>query len=303
MKANPKYNEFHHVNLYQNSLADDFVFVTKKDRISMVPIVPLMAGVTNADPDYFTDMAMSGFTERYLTIVEYVVSGSGYITCNGVTKKVSEGDVYILHPTFTGKYESDKDDPFVKKWINIGGRILPALMKAYEIDEQANIFRSCPWAEKYIDELHEMLSDYDESDSEDDLLRITHIFVELLNRLARTKEKKKPSKSESNIERIVRYIDGNIAVNKITVESLSQMFYVNKRTLTRMFEKHYGMSPVKYLTVKKIECAKELLREGYSVEDVSHSLQFSSAEYFRKVFVSVCGISPQKYKNNINKKK
>ena len=303
LKSDNNYAQYRNKNRRQNSMGDEFVFVRKIDGISTAPIVPLMAGITNADPEYFTDMVMNGFCERYLTVVEYVVSGSGYITCDGSVKKVSAGDVYVLHPTFTGKYESDKDDPFVKKWCNIGGRILPALMKAYGIGEQANIFKNCPWAEKYMDELHSILSEYDENDSEEDKLRITHIFVDFFSKLAKSKEEKNPTKKESTIELMAKYIEGNIAGTKITVKSLSEMFYVNKRTLTRMFEKHYGMSPIKYITTKKIECAKNLLREGYSVEEVSHMLSFSSAEYFRKVFVSVCGISPQKYKTKMKKKR
>ena len=302
MKANPIYHEFRHKNKHQNSLCDEFVFVRKTSRISTKPIVPLMAGETNADPNYFTDLRINGFTERYLTVVEYVVSGSGYITCNGITRRVSRGDVYILHPTFNGNYGADKTDPFVKKWCNIGGRVLPALMKAYDMNEQVNIFRNCPWAEKYFDELHAILSDYDENDSAVADLKLTHVLVDLLEALSRKSSEKAAAERQIDVESIAAYIDGNIAVSKITVEALSRMFYVNKRTLSRMFEKTYGMSPIKFITVKKIECAKKLLADGYGVEEVSQILFFSSAEYFRKVFVSVCGVSPQRYKKTTIKK-
>ena len=70
-----------------------------------------------------------------------------------------------------------------------------------------------------------------------------------------------------------------------------------------MFEKHYGISPVKFITTKKVECAQKLLLENYSVEEIAEMLSFSSAEYFRKVFPSVCGISPKKYKTKYQTKK
>lgn len=302
MKTDPKYNEYRHKNKMLNSMSDEFVYVRNNGhRAAILPLVPVMAGRTNADPDYFVDLRINGFTERYLTVVEYVVSGSGYITYNGITRKVSKGDVYILHPIFTGHYGADKNDPYVKKWCNIGGRVLPALMKAYKMDEQVNIFKDCPWAEQYIDKIHDMLPEYDEDKSEDDDLKITQILLELVDRLYREQGKK--SEKIIDIDAIVRYIDGHVAVEKITVESLSEMFYVNKRTLTRMFEKQYGTAPKKFITVKKIECAKKLLAENYSVEDISDALQFSSAEYFRKVFVSVEGMSPKAYKNYKNQKK
>ena len=282
-------------------MSDEFVYVrTKGRRVSVLPLVPLMAGKTNADPNYFIDLKINGFTERYLTVVEYVISGSGYISYNGITRKVSKGDVYILYPTFTGSYGADKKDPYVKKWCNIGGRVLPALMKAYEMDEQVNIFRDCPWAEQYIDRIHNMLSEYDEAGSAEADLQITQILLELIDQLYR--ERREKSGRIIDIDTIARYIDGHIAAEKITVEALSEMFYVNKRTLTRMFEKQYGMSPIKFITAKRIEYAKKLLTEDYSVEEVSQTLHFSSAEYFRKVFVSIVGVSPNTYKNKTQKK-
>ena len=57
-----------------------------------------------------------------------------------------------------------------------------------------------------------------------------------------------------------------------------------------------------YITGKKIELAQKMLAENLSVEEVSKQLYFSNAEYFRKVFVSTCGISPQKYKNQMQNK-
>lgn len=301
--VHPEYQRYRVCNKRQNSLADDFVFVRKILRDSAEPIVPVMAGITRADPNYFSDLRINGFVERYLTVLEYVVSGCGHISYNGVKRHVYAGDVYILHPSFTGVYKSDSNDPYEKKWCNISGKILPALMKAYGINEQVNVFRSCPETEKYFDKIHEILSDYQEDDPEEDDLKLTHVLIDLLEALARKKKHTEKDDRGVTIENIIKYIDGNMAVSKITVESLSQIFHINKRTLDRMFEKHYGISPVKFITTKKVECAQKLLLENYSVEEIAEMLSFSSAEYFRKVFLSVCGISPKKYKTKYQTKK
>lgn len=292
----PEYQKYRICNKRQNSRADDFVFVRQTLRNSAGPIVPLMAGITKADPEYFSDLRINGFVERYLTVLEYVVSGCGHISCNGVNRRVYAGDVYILHPTFTGIYKSDPTDPYEKKWCNVSGRILPALMKAYGINEQVNIFKSCPETEKYFDRIHEILSQYREEDPAEDDLKLTHVLVDLLEALSRKRKRTEKDDRDVSIESIIKYIDGNMAASKITVDSLSQIFHINKRALDRMFKKHYGVSPVKFITTKKVECAQKLLMENYSVEEIADMLSFSSAEYFRKVFLSVCGISPKKYK-------
>ena len=302
VKSDPKYNHYRRNDEYHNSLTDDFVFVREVNRESTVPIVPLMAGKTNENPEYFIDLRKNGCSEIDLTIIDYVVSGSGYVSYNGVTRRVSKGDIYILPPTFNGEYRADRDDPFVKKFVNIGGYVLPALMRAYGIESQINVFRDCPWAEAYIDEMHEILGRYDESDHDADDLKLTHVLVDLINRLSKVKKERENTGKTINIETIVGYIEGNVAVSKITVDSLSKRFYVSSQTITRMFEKHYGMTAIKFITLKKIDCAKRMLADGHGVEEVSQMLFFSNAEYFRKVFVSVCGISPQKYKSELKKK-
>ncbi len=98
---------------------------------------------------------------------------------------------------------------------------------------------------------------------------------------------------------MVHYIDNNLLQSDVTVDTLSNAFYVSRRTVHRMFVKEFDMPPHKYITAKKIELAQKMLAENLSVEDVSSLLFFSSAEYFRKVFVSISGTSPQKYKKRM----
>ena len=64
-----------------------------------------------------------------------------------------------------------------------------------------------------------------------------------------------------------------------------------------LFIIRFGMSPVKYLTVLRMEKAKELLITGlYSVTEISEMCGFDSVYYFSKVFKSYAGISPKNYR-------
>lgn len=302
----PDLNRYRRHSKRSNSEADDFVYVRKKSPKIAEPLSPNMAGQTNADPNYSIDLSINGFGERYLTVLEYVVSGSGYIYYNGIKRRVYAGCFYILHPIFTGHYQSDPADPFVKKWANINGRIVPALMKAYGWNDQATVFKNCPKAEQYMDRIHELLSDYDDDCPAADNRELVHIIVDLFDYLAsggsKTGSGEKPAENLS-IDKIVSYVNNNLAYGKISVETLSQIFCISQRSLSRLFKKELGVSPGNFLTAKKIELAQRMLSENYSVEEVSETLLFSSPEYFRKVFVSVCGISPQKWKKNLQTKR
>ena len=292
-----KYSKFHLKNTTHNTAADDFVFVRSIIRNSLDPIVPLMAGTTRADSNYFVNLQAKGFDKRWFVVLEYVVSGSGYITYNGIMKKVSAGDFYILNSEFNGSYHSDSKDPFVKKWVNLNGQLTPALLKAYGIKNQVFILHFD--AERHLDSILEILSNYNEETPDDDDRKLARVLVELFADIRMHREAQKKELRSASISDMIHYIDNNLLQNDVTVDSLSNAFYVSKRTVHRMFVKEFDMPPHKYITAKKIELAQKMLSENLSVEDVSSLLFFSSAEYFRKVFVSISGTSPQKYKKQM----
>ena len=295
-----KYSQFRLKNTTHNTSADDFVFVRSMIRNSLDPIVPLMAGITRADSNYFVNLQARGFDKRRLVVLEYVISGSGHITYNGITKKVSAGDFYLLNSEFTGSYHSDPNDPFVKKWVNLNGQLVPSLLKAHGIKNQVLILHFD--AERYLDDILDILSAYNEEDPTEYDRKLSHVLIDLFVDIRSFQEMQKKELRSASISEMVKYIDNNLLQNEITVDSLSNEFYVSRRTVHRMFVKEFNMPPLKYITAKKMELAQKMLAEDLSVEEVSKQLYFSSPEYFRKVFVSVCGMSPQKYKKQMQKK-
>ena len=54
------------------------------------------------------------------------------------------------------------------------------------------------------------------------------------------------------------------------------------------------MSVGEYVTITKIEAAKNMLSSGYSVAAISEKCGFSSPSYFIKAFFRVMGMTPPK---------
>ncbi len=62
------------------------------------------------------------------------------------------------------------------------------------------------------------------------------------------------------------------------------------------FIKQYGMSPVKYVTMIRIEKAKELIvTERFSVSEIAEMCGFENIYYFSNVFKKLTGVSPKNY--------
>lgn len=99
-------------------------------------------------------------------------------------------------------------------------------------------------------------------------------------------------------EEIIRYVEGNFN-EKITLDTLAAKFYLSKYTVSRYFSRYTGTSLPKYLNSIRIINAKRYLKEGINVTDVAFKCGFESTSNFDRVFLSVTGITPSKFKKSI----
>lgn len=95
---------------------------------------------------------------------------------------------------------------------------------------------------------------------------------------------------------IRRYIDAHYREN-ITLDTLIEMTHVSKYYLVHAFTKEYDISPINYVIQKRIEEAKQLLKnDDYTLSSISRILGFSSPSYFSQTFKRLTGISPNEYR-------
>lgn len=103
---------------------------------------------------------------------------------------------------------------------------------------------------------------------------------------------------QPRIREIISYIDGHYCDN-ITLQKISEKFYINSGYLSRMFKEETGESYVNYVTKKKMERAKSLLmNKDLSITDIANILSYKDINYFSGLFKKVVGVSPQKYRKN-----
>lgn len=99
--------------------------------------------------------------------------------------------------------------------------------------------------------------------------------------------------------RIRDYIEENLA-NEISLEGLSQLVQLSRFHFARQFKATFGLPPHRYITNRRVEVAKSLLRESsLSVKEICLICGFSSAGLFVKAFRSSTGTTPSAFRRNI----
>lgn len=102
---------------------------------------------------------------------------------------------------------------------------------------------------------------------------------------------------------IKRYLDSNYSEN-ITLDHLSALSHLNKYYLSHEFTKYYGISPMNYLSRKRIDVCKELLEStDYGISDIAHLVGFSSQSYLSQSFRKSCGMTAGTYRKLKKKRK
>lgn len=135
----------------------------------------------------------------------------------------------------------------------------------------------------------ETLSDEQEVDA---------VTVELFKNMFRKFHEESLGGMHRTIKQLLEYIDGHYAQDIGLVE-LADQVEMNPAYLSILFKEEVGISYIKYLTRVRMDAAKELLKEGRKVVDVSEMVGYSNYRYFCDIFKKQVGITPSEYKGNV----
>ena len=126
------------------------------------------------------------------------------------------------------------------------------------------------------------------------------IFLQLLVQLCRLVSRSQGAGEQAEsrstrIQRVLEYIHEDPA-RPMTLEQLAGMFFVSKYHLAHAFSREVGVSLYRYITMRRLILAQQLLSQGYSAAATGRLCGFSDYTGFYRAFCSEYGISPKHWK-------
>ena len=238
---------------------------------------------------YEQDWPSLPHSHPYLEIT-YVRDGLGTIKFPNTTIELRKGMFIVVNSNVLHFEESDKNNPLKLCFLNHNYLnfnfeedylIIPSqaftipLTHSFKIIERATIEKKADWI-KIINNLIEIISI--------DILRFTNL-----------KNDQKMMK-HSKVYPVVKYINEYYNQN-ISMDKLSDLVYMSKSNLFRVFKKEYGITPQQYLIQARMAAALFLLNNlDLSINRIAEMLNFSEPSSFIRAFKAFQGCTPYQYR-------
>lgn len=122
-------------------------------------------------------------------------------------------------------------------------------------------------------------------------------FILKLTSSQTAKNKLSLTRSATEYHNIVVAMSEGLHSN-LTLTDIAERCHISISYIKTLFARYSGISPKTYYANMRFNEAVRLLDEGFSVNEVSEIMNFSSPNYFSVFFKNQCGMPPAKYMKN-----
>ena len=105
-----------------------------------------------------------------------------------------------------------------------------------------------------------------------------------------------PAVKNAQVAQAVSYIERSLGRRELSNELLASALHMSTASFRKQFTQAMGVSPMRYVLIRRMEYAKQLLQEGgCTVGQAAEQCGFANIYYFSNVFKSQTGVAPSQY--------
>ena len=161
-----------------------------------------------------------------------------------------------------------------------------------------------PSGKKTEDLFHKMVATWNRATTtvkEDCLSLLYLIYSDFLNT---AKSSYLHSEKKNTMEIAIDYIHKHLGDDSLTISQIAAETKMGERHFRRSFKEAYNISPLRYINMRRITRAKELLRySDMPLNQIAATTGFSSIYYFSSAFKKEVHCSPSEYLKTIQNKR
>ncbi len=225
-----------------------------------------------------------------------VTSGRGTLTYGKQILPLEVGDCVWIDCRKQYAHESSISQPWTLTWVHFNGNQAEYYYRYFQEQGGHFVFRpyditpftNCISSIYHIQKEQSPLMEMETHKFLTDL--ILHCFQENRSNDFGT------NSIHSKLQQVQTYIEAH-ASEKITLDHLSEIFFISKYHLSREYKSTFGITIGNAINSRRISCAKSLLRFTKDpIEQICVASGFQDSAYFIKVFKRAEGMTPLEYR-------
>lgn len=247
--------------------------------IQATDIIPVRAGYQKCDPGFnFGPVVRDSFT------IQYVYAGRGTVVKGNYKFTVTPGQCFILRPGENFRLQADVLDPWTYIWVGFRTSLTVPELYAQDVIEGKdfeNLFLSIANCNKAANRpLEPLLLSY--------IWKLLFTLQQMNAPADRTYKK-----AEEYVERACLLISSSYATT--SVQEIARSLHLNRSYLSRIFKEITGISIQSYLSNTRLQAARSLILQDYTVSQASAMVGYSDIASFSRAFKNYYKVSPKQY--------
>jgi len=234
--------------------------------------------------------------------IYYFIEGDLYFSFEGEPILVSGGDVIIIASGYLHRTVIRTNCRYYRKRLLIKNDLFARLphggLELYNrLKQKELIYLDRESAEQL--KVDEMLCEVERQIEKNTALGDLCASVAILPFLVKAEqlggeEKLKRKSLSKTVDSIIKYIDANIS-GELSYKAMASEFHLSEKGLYKLFKNETGCPLAKYVRIKRLSRARQLLTQGILPSVASEEAGFTDYSVFYRCFVNELGISPSKY--------
>lgn len=238
--------------------------------------------------------------------INYIDNGKCVMTFDDSYVPLKAGECIIIPPFHNHGFLVEAKSGCKIKQAEVHFEIPEEMENAFSFSGRHPYYRikDCEDVVPLIEETARLYRSEKRNDYRDTLLdlSVVQLIVALGYHTAKTENASAAIKNQKILE-IMKYIQAHYA-EEIHIEELADEKRISSRYVRKYFSNEIGMSCLEYITLLRINKAKELLWESEkSVTDIAMAVGYGTPQYFCRIFKNEVGISPTGYRSKWREEK
>ena len=226
-----------------------------------------------------------------------VLDGSGSLTYDGTLFQLKAGDCVFLDCRKPYQHNTS-EDLWTLKWVHFYGPSMGGIYEKY-VERGGRAAFPSSYAGKYETLITEIYQIADSDSYVKDMQiceKLTGLLTLLMEESWNNEGGNYQPNKKRNLQAVREYLDSHYQ-EKISLDRLAELFYINKFYLTRIFKEQFGVSINAYLLQVRITKAKQNLRfTDKTIEEIAAECGMNDANYFTRMFKKVEGVTPGQFR-------